>query len=122
MTVTVGDDELATQDEFFTAEDPEDAAGPGAAAGGPPPDDPDRAPYGWTKDTQTHEWRPKKSPGRPKITPPPSAEDLAAAPPITGQQDAPPPPRKGRRRGPAPTDESVPMPKGGVIAKGVDRL
>jgi len=127
MTVTVGDDELAaTQDEFFTAEDPEDVTGPGpgpgAAAGGPPPDDPDRAPYGWTKDTQTHEWRPKKSPGRPKVTPPPSAEDVAAAPPVTGQQDAPPPPRKGRRRGPAPTDESVPMPKSGFIAKGVDRL
>jgi hypothetical protein len=31
-----------------------------------PPDDPERAPYGWMRDKTTGQWRPKKSPGRPK--------------------------------------------------------
>lgn len=121
MTVTAEDTELdATADEYFSADGPDDLEP--AAADGPPPDDPDRAPYGWTRDIKTHEWRPKKSPGRPRHAPPPSPEDVAAAPPITAPEDAPPPPRSRKRRGPPPTDASVPMPKGGTIAKGVDRL
>lgn len=120
MTVTEPLDLDATDDRFFTADEPPEP--PGQATAGPPPDDPDRAPYGWTRDTVTHEWRPKKSPGRPRNVPPPGPEEVAAAPPITGQADAPPPPRDRRKRKPPPTDADVPMPKGGVIAKGVDRL
>lgn len=119
MTVTAPDELEATQDQYFTADDPPEL--PGAAADGPPPDDPERAPYGWTKDPKTHEWRPKKSPGRPKLHPPPGPEEVAAAPPITAPTDQPPPPRgRGKRPRIAPPD--APMPKGGVIAKGVDRL
>lgn len=121
MTVTAEDAELdPTADEYFGADMPGDP-GPGAADG-PPADDPDLAPYGWTRDAKTHEWRPKKSPGRPKHTPPPGPEDVAAAPPIDRPEDTPPPPRGRKRRGPPPTDATVPMPKGGLIAKGVDRL
>lgn len=121
MTVTAEDTDLdPTADEYFGADVPDDLEPP--AADGPPPEDPDRAPYGWTRDTKTHQWRPKKSPGRPKHAPPPGPEEVAAAPPINRPEDAPPPPRSRKRRGPAPTDESVPMPKGGVIARGVDRL
>lgn len=121
MTVTAEGTELdATADEYFGADEPDDPGPP--APGGPPPDDPDRAPYGWTKDTKTHEWRPKKSPGRPKHAPPPGPEEVAAAPPIDRPDDAPPPPRGRKRAGPPPTDATVPMPKGGLIAKGVDRL
>lgn len=120
MTVTAGEELEATADEYFTADDPAEL--PGAAADGPPPDDPDRAPFGWTKDPKTHEWRPKKSPGRPKLHPPPGPEEVAAAPPITAPTDQPPPPRGRKRRKPAPSDADMPMPKGGIIAKGVDRL
>jgi hypothetical protein len=121
MTVTDTGAELdPTADEFFTADAP-DGLEP-AAADGPPPDDPDHAPYGWTRDRETHDWRPKKTPGRPRATPPPSAEDVAAAPVIEHPEDTPPPPRGRKRRSPPPTDATVPMPKGGVIARGVDRL
>ena len=123
MTVTAGEElELereATDDQYFTADEPEL---PGAAADGPPPDDPALAPYGWTKDPKTHQWRPKKSPGRPRATAPPSPEEVAAAPPITATADQPPPPRDRKRKRPPPTDADTPMPKGGVIAKGIDRL
>lgn len=120
MTVTSPEELEAAEDRFFAAEDPPED--PGAAADGPPPDDPERAPYGWTKDTQTHQWRPKKSPGRPKHTPPPGPEEVAAAPPIAAAADQPPPPGGRRRKRARPSDADAPMPKGGVIAKGVDRL
>ena len=119
MTVTAPEELEATDDQYFTADDPPEL--PGAAADGPPPDDPERAPYGWTRDPKTHEWRAKKSPGRPKLHPPPGPEEIAAAPPVTATADQPPPPR-GRKRRTPPTDADTPMPKGGVIAKGVDRF
>lgn len=126
MTTTADVELDATADEYFGAELPDDEPGQGAADGppsGPPPDDPDRAPYGWTRDRESGQWRAKKTPGRPKHVPPPGPDEVAAAAPIPPREDAPPPPRTGRkRRSPPPTDESVPMPKGGVIARGVDRL
>ena len=124
MTVTDLD---PTADEFFTADDPGDLERDDAdylkrAADGPPPDDPDRAPFGWTRDTKTHEWRPKKSPGRPKAAPPPGPDEVAAGPPVAPRQDAPPPPPDRKHKRLAPNDADVPMPKSGTIAKGVDRL
>lgn len=120
MTTTADETLDAIDDRFFTAEDPPEPRASPAGDGRPPPS-PD-APYGWTKDAQTHEWRPKKSPGR-GGKPPPAPEDVAAAPPVTPADDAPPPPPgRGRHRPPAPPAEEVPMPKGGVIAKGVNRL
>lgn len=115
MTVTL--EENPTADEFFTADDPVDVP---PALGGPPPPGPD-APYGWTRDTRNGPWRPKKSPGRPRHTPPPGPDEVAAAPPVADAEDAPPP--DGTRRGKAPvTDADVPMPRGGIIAKGVNKL
>lgn len=83
------------------------------------------APYGWTTDPDTGERRPKLKPGRPRH--PRSAEELAAAAPVEPEADKPPAPRLPRRRRGSPPpvpppDDEVPMPKGGVIAKGVDRL
>ena len=84
----------------------------------------DDAPYGYTLDAKTGERRPKLKPGRPAKTPR-TPDELAASQPIEAEADKPPAPRGRRSRGqpvpPVPDDE-VPMPKGGVIAKGVDRL
>jgi hypothetical protein len=97
------------------------------------PDDPDEhddvagqgtepeAPHGWTTDPKTGERRPKIRPGRPRK--PPSADELAAAPPVDRQPDAPPAQPQGRRGKVKPQpDGEVPMPRGGVIADGVNRL
>jgi hypothetical protein len=88
---------------------------PGEPAG---QDDGGDAPYGWTTDPKTGERRPKKRPGRPRK--PPGEEELraGAAPPDT-EPDLPPGPR---RQAAKPDEADVPMPRGGVIAKGVNRL
>lgn len=77
------------------------------------------APWGWTTDPVTKERRPKKAPGRPRNQP--TAEELAAKPPIEREGDRAPERPAGYKPPPAePT--VVPMPRGGVIAKGVNKL
>jgi hypothetical protein len=77
------------------------------------------APFGWTRDRRTGTLRAKKRPGRPKV--PPGPEDLAAAPPVEREPDRPPgaAPKRPAARPPVP---ALPMPSGGVIAAGVDKL
>ena len=101
--------------DFLAADDPPD----GEDAG--PVEETGEAPYGWTTDRATGEARPKKRPGRPR-TPPP-ADELRAAPPIERAPDRPPGPRS-RRAGKAalPGTADPDMPKGGVIAAGVNKL
>lgn len=79
------------------------------------------APYGWTTDPVTKERRPKKAPGRPRNQP--DADDLARQPPIERQEDRAPERPKGHKPSPviAPAD-APPMPRGGVINKGVNKL
>lgn len=117
MTATVAENALEdlTQDALYAADDPE----PGAAPPGIGPDTiTAEAPYGYTQDRVSKQWRPKKAPGRPHT--PRSAEQIAAEPP-------PPPPPADEPPAAAPkpppvTDADVPMPKGGVIARKVDKL
>lgn len=108
MTVTTEENYAA--DEFYAAEEPPEI---------PDQDEPGRAPtadapFGWMRDRETGTLRPKKRPGRPHK--PPSAEELAAAPVKEPVPDKPP----GKSGKPPPPD--APMPKGGVIAAGVNRL
>lgn len=114
MTVTLGED--LTADEFYTADDPDE---PGIPAGEDTNTviDPE-APYGWTIDKETKQRRPKKSPGRPKQ--PPTAEELAAAPVVELATDRAPSARPRTLPG-APAAEE-PMPKAGMIARGVNKL
>ena len=86
--------------------------------------DPD-APYGWTVDPKTGERRPKKSAGRPRK--PPSADELreaGAPPPLPPDEEPGKPPRaREPRRSETAGGAAVPeMPRGGVIAKGVNKL
>ena len=79
------------------------------------------APYGWTVDAKTGERRPKKAPGRPRK--PPTADELReAGPPDPVPPDEAPgkPPRQ--RHAPREQADAPEMPKGGVIAKGVNKL
>jgi hypothetical protein len=80
------------------------------------------APFGWTRDRKTGELRAKKRPGRPSV--PPGPEELAAAPPPEREPDRPPAPRSHHART-GPTRQGttdLQMPRGGVIAAGVDKL
>jgi hypothetical protein len=96
-----------TAGDFGTSPDPGETADQDAEP---------EAPYGYTTDPETGERRPKKRAGRPRK--PPGPEELAAADPIQPGDDKPP--RAGRRRKPP---AGVPdMPKGGIIAAGVNRL
>ena len=83
------------------------------------------APWGWTRDRQTGELRPKLKPGRPAAAPP-GLDELHAAGPPPGPEPDKPPGEPGERRGRwgrrRPEPQEVPMPKGGVIAAGVNRL
>lgn len=114
MTATTVEETPADlTDDALYAQDPDD---PGVPEEPEFPDlSPDAdAPYGYTVDKQTGERRAKRAPGRPR-----TVEQLTAGQPVEAGQDKPP----GRRAGktaPVPDDE-VPMPKGGVIAKGMDR-
>ena len=108
-----------TSDDTYTA-----GTGPGDFLGADLPPEPElepdeEAPYGWTRDRQTGELRPKLRPGRPKH--PPTADELRAGepPPPMPPDQAPRPGRRRQRAAPAP---DVPMPAGGIIATGVNRL
>jgi hypothetical protein len=81
------------------------------------------APFGWTRDRKTGKLRAKQRPGRPKV--PPGAEELAAAPPVDRGPDRPPDTtsrRPAARAGAARSEPAPSMPRGGVIAAGVDKL
>lgn len=108
MTVTTEENYAA--DEFYTADEPPAGDEPAGQA----PDA--EAPFGWTRDKETGELRPKKRPGRPHK--PPSEEELRAAGPKEPAPDKPP--GKPGKKTVLPGD--VPMPKGAVIAAGVNRL
>lgn len=73
------------------------------------------APYGWTRD-RAGNLRPKKKPGRPGK--PPGPDEIPADQPVSRADDRPPAVTAPGR----PPAEDVPMPRGGVIAKGVDKL
>jgi hypothetical protein len=135
-TLTAPADEDLTADDYYTADDPEDdqdpaaptgAGGAGTAAppdhdpGDPPPSGPE-APFGWTRDRHTGQWRPKLRPGRPPKAPP-GAEELAEGPPADREQDQPPR-EDAKPAGPAPgaPDEPVAMPAAGFIARKVNKL
>lgn len=95
-------------EDFMQADDPPED--PGA--------EPDEAPFGWTRDRDSGELRPRKKPGRPSH--PPKPGDVAAAEPVSRAEDRPPGAGKGGGR-PAPS-AAPPMPRGGVIAAGVNKL
>lgn len=91
------------------------------------------APFGYTRDRETGEMRPKKTAGRPKQ--PPSLDELrtSAAPqpgaaPAAGPAEDRPPSGGGRKRGkkdalPSPAgEEPIPQHRPGVITKGVNRM
>lgn len=80
------------------------------------------APYGWTRDRGTGTLRPRKRPGRPRTQA--NAEELAAAPAVEREPDRPPaaPQGRSRRRGTIHDAPAPAMPKGGIIAAGVDKL
>jgi hypothetical protein len=98
-------------EDFAVADDiPEGEVSPGTPDGD--------APWGWTRDRKTGELRAKKAPGRPRT--PPGPDELAAAPPVDRPPDKPPAARHGTPR--PPSAPAPPMPRGGVIAAGVDKL
>ena len=79
------------------------------------------APYGWTRDRETGTLRPRKRPGRPRV--PASAEELAEAPAVEREPDRSPAASQGHRRGRGTAHDPAPaMPRGGIIAAGVDKL
>ena len=85
------------------------------------------APYGWTRDRKTGTLRAKKRPGRPSV--PPSAEELAAAlaaavpaEPVPDRPPAAPAARRIRINLPGSEPQAPAMPRGGIIAAGVDKL
>lgn len=108
MTVTTEENYAA--EEFYTADEPP------AGDETPGQDFTEDAPYGWMRDRATGELRPKKRPGRPHT--PLSEEELRATEPKEPVPDKPP--GKPGKKTQAPVD--VPMPKGGVIAAGVNKL
>ena len=75
------------------------------------------APYGWIRDRRTGQLRPRIKPGRPKI--PPGPDDIPSDQPVSRADDKAP--AAGGNRPAAPADD-VPMPRGGIIAKGVNKL
>lgn len=98
--------------------------------------DGDAAPFGMTRDRETGEMRPKKTPGRPRSSP--SIEELKAAKDQAAADGAPASPRADRAPGkpgrgsrskikPHPLSDDggrldVPQHRPGIITKGVNRL
>jgi hypothetical protein len=84
------------------------------------------APYGYTRDRETGEMRPKKAPGRPKA--PPSVDELKQDSADTPPADPPAgdrAPDQGKRKGkgkPPAADEAVPQHRPGQITKGMNKL
>lgn len=89
------------------------------------------APYGYTKDRKTGEYRPKKLPGRPgaasapefSFTPgnTPTVDELKAEKTKHAEDRAPAKPKRTRSRKPAEDTPEVPY-KAGVITKGMNKL
>lgn len=104
-------------DDFISPDEPPADDQPDISAG---QNFTENAPWGWTRDKETGKMRPKKRPGRPKV--PPTAEeiaaDLAARGPAERDKDRPPESGKGKRS----LAEPPAMPRGGVIAAGVNKL
>ncbi len=79
------------------------------------------APYGWTRDRDSGTLRPKKRPGRPGK--PPGPDDIPADQPVSRAEDKAPETGKARPgRGVPARDDAPGMPRGGVVAKGVNKL
>jgi hypothetical protein len=115
MTITADGEYAASTgpEDFVTADEP-------AAADAPAGGDFAEAPYGWRRDPETGQMVPKKKPGRPRT--PRTAEELAAAAPVDREPDPPPGAgHRGRARS-ARNDTPPPMPRGGIIAAGVNKL
>lgn len=114
MTVTTSEtyDADTSPDDFLTADEP-----PGPDV---PADDESEpaAPYGWTRDRETGQLRPKKRPGRPAA--PPGPDEITKGDPVARAADRPP--GSGKRGHDRVADADVPMPKGGIIAAGVNKL
>ena len=113
MTATTQEkyDAGTSEADFATAEDPPEDETPGE---GTPP-------AGWTRDRSTGEMRPKRRAGRPRLGEPP--EPALPSEPVSRTEDQPPGPPAGRRRRPKDSPGPDPaMPKGGVIAAGVNKL
>lgn len=113
-------------DDFLQADEPPEPEAPEGVSAGDDAGEGD-APYGWTRDRETGQLRPKRRPGRPKT--PPGADEVTAGPPVARAEDRPPgTPHRPRFGGLGlghttlgPPAEDVPMPKGGVIAAGVNK-
>lgn len=110
---TMTDDEPVTDADFEP--DPDEPDLPPE----PPATEPGEAPYGLTVDRQTGTLRPKMKPGRPRK--PATADELRAAGPPPPAVPDDPPGKVSLRKRQAPADD-LPMPKGGVIAAGVNKL
>jgi hypothetical protein len=129
-------DTLLDPDSEFTPEElaalsvSEPPAGAPVEAATDPLAPDEAAPFGYMLDADTGERRAKKRPGRQARAAEPAAEaEPAARPVIQREKDVAPravkPPRRSRseRKAAAAEDEpAVPMPRVGVIAKGVNKL
>lgn len=118
-------EENYTDDALFAEDPPETHIDPDDVPAGDwtPEDLAKGARYGWMRDPKTRQMRPKNSPGRPHK--PRGPEELAASdPPPPVAPDRPPTPKPpdktGQGRTPPDTPE-IPMPRGGVIAKAVNK-
>lgn len=114
-----------TQDVYTGGTSPEDFAVadlPDVDAGEDGSEDGERdLGYGFITDPKTGKRRAKRAPGRPKHQP--TADDLARQPPLEREADKPPQRSSGRRPSPLPAADDEPkMPKGGVIAAGVNKM
>ena len=116
MSVMTGEkyDTGTSPDDFISPDEPPADGQPDVSAG---QDFTENAPWGWTRDKETGEMRPKRRPGRPRV--PPTAEEVAAREPVIPEKDRPP---EFGKRGRKPPAEPPAMPRGGVIAAGVNKL
>ena len=112
MTATTGEkyDGGTGPEDFMTAEEPPEDSVPAGE---------EEAPYGWRRDDDGN-LVPRKKPGRPRKQATP--EDVPPdASPVSRAADRPPDKTSDRKR--AETPGAVPaMPRGGVIAAGVNKL
>jgi len=111
VTAVTGEkyDAGTSADDFLAADEPPEDVSAGE----------EDAPYGWRRDPKTGELIAKKKPGRPSNQPTPDSMPPDAEP-VSRAADRPPAKQEARRRA-APSGD-VPMPRGGVIAAGVNKL
>lgn len=103
-------------EDFAEADLPDDLAGQDGSEG-----DEEDLGWGFTVDPKTGQRRAKKAPGRPKNMP--GADELAKAPELAREPDRAPQRPAGRRPKPPGAEADEPkMPRGGVIAAGVNKL